>query len=681
MENNIFEQEKKHLKETLSRIKSASHELGKKLESIGKQNLAKLVELRENPETSGFDFYNFLEQIHQENLAFNLKDRFKKLEELKYLEKEPYFSRIDIYYQDDNPTRSFYIGKFGHTEKEPVVVDWRAKIASVYYRYRYPQKNVKYQTPDGEVTADLSLKRTFEIDNEILIRYYNNDLQLDESQIISDKISKRTGGVLEDIIETIQASQMDIIESDPRIPCLVQGCVGSGKSTVAIHKLSHIFFNFPELIKPKNCLLVAKSQILIGYLSTLFPKLGIFDISYKTLRELIINLIFREQLDIKLDITREIKKGYTNKDLENLIKEIEKIHIKTEKNLNDLFVSEEFVSFKSYKYSQEMAPYQNLCEIIEDLEEEVVIQQEELKDKPKSIRAMINKENIKVIRKIIVRLKKQRIDLKTHDLRKLLKKFDIFLDTKLSYENALLYIFTHIQIIGLKKFKKYDYCVVDEGQDFSLLEYMVLKELVMFERLCIFGDLNQGYSDRSHKSWDNLLSWIFKNREIKVFQLDTNYRSTKAIIDLANRTMSPFTNKYLPKSINRTGPEPEIRYLNNREELVKTLFSELEKDINNLDKSVGIISFDESLFEETETRLKSLPLDKDKLVVLKNDLRINYIPKGIYLSMFEDCKGLEFSKVYVLGLDPNNIRDFSSAKKAFVVLTRAMNDLKIYCVK
>ena len=114
-------------------------------------------------------------------------------------------------------------------------------------------------------------------------------------------IAEHDSITLEDIVETIQKSQMDIIEADPRQICIVQGCVGSGKSTVAIHKLSHIFFNHSRLIRPERSILIAKNQILVGYLSTLFPKLGIFGLNYGTLKDILVRIIFSEGLGLAID--------------------------------------------------------------------------------------------------------------------------------------------------------------------------------------------------------------------------------------------------------------------------------------------------------------------------------------------------------------------------------------------
>lgn len=681
MNKETFQQEVIKLKDVVQKVSRAKSELSERLKSVGKENLDKLKDLRENPETSGLDFFMFLEQIHQENRAFNLKEKFKMVEELDYLEDHPYFARIDLSSPNGDEVRKIYIGKFGYTEDEPIVTDWRAKIASVYYRYRYPQKNVKYETPDGEEVRDLNLKRTYEIDEGSLIKYYNNDLQLDESEIIAEKLDKRTGGVLEDIVESIQASQLDIIEEDPRKLCLVQGCVGSGKSTVAIHKLSHIFFNYPDFIRPHRSILVAKNHVLVGYLSTLFPKLGIFDINYKTIKELIINLVFREELGLKINYDQE----YVSPDSKTIIKKLEKVvsgvHQKYENKIRLLFENEEFETFGGYKYTKDITPLENVTEIIDDLDKELKTHRDYVKERPKSLNAVFYKENIKTLKKIITRLKKMRLEIKNDVIEKELSKMGVSTSNELNYEGALMYIYMYLDIIGLTKFKKYEYCVVDEGQDISLLEYSILSRLVLYSRMCILGDLNQGYNQEGIQKWEMLPEVMNKKDNFSMYTLDTNYRSTKQIIEVANKILDPFTQRYLPKSINRVGEEPEIQSFENDQSLISKLKSCISEDAQDIKKSVGIISFDEKYHAEVGNILNQLNIKKEKIIELREDKNIAYVPKGIYYTNFENCRGLEFSKVYVLGLNPDNINNEKDAKKAFIAVTRAMNELKVYYTK
>lgn len=681
MDNKILEIEKIKLDDTINKVFDAKNFLEERLNTLGKENLDKLKDLRENPETSGLDFFLFLEQLHQQNLTFNVKDKYTRLEELKFLEKEPYFARIDLKNNSVDELSKIYIGKFGYTEEIPVITDWRAKIASVYYRYRYPQKNVKYQTPEGEKVRDLELKRTFEIEDGQLIKYYNNDIQLDESEIISEKIEKRTGGVLEDIVETIQESQLDIIESDPRKICIVQGCVGSGKSTVAIHKLSHIFFNHPDIIKPERSILIAKNQILVSYLSTLFPKLGIFDINYKTLRELIVNIVFREKINLKLNLDENQDASHFNLyEIEKLNDQIRTVSKKYQAKLDKLFNHEDYESFGGFKFAQEMSPIENLTELVKELEEELGRQKEAYNENPKSIKAIFYKDNMRALRKIIKEVKKMRLDIKNKEFVKISKDVGILKNEKLGYFETLVYLVLYLELVGLEKFKKYEYCVIDEGQDFSLLEYLLIQKLVLKGRFCILGDLNQGYRKEGINSWEEISKVVSEANKAKTFTLETNYRSTKPIIDYARKILEPYTQEYLPNSINRVGKSPNVESFDSSNGMIDKLSFELNQDFTTLNKSIGLICYDQNLTKRIDELLKSKKLKDRTYIRLKKNINIEYSNNGVYLMDFEDCKGLEFSKVYVLGLNPEVISEINEAKKAFIAVSRAMNELNVYYI-
>lgn len=680
MADKIFSEETKKLISVISLVKGAKISLEKAMESLGAFNLDRLKELRENPTTNAADFQQFLNMLDTKNAVFNVPDKYKKLEELEYLSKEPYFSRIDLVNTENQDIKSHYIGKFGYSdEKDPIIIDWRAKVASVYYKYRYPQKNVSFDSPKGVVTRDLKLKRTFEIDNGELLKYYNNDLKLDENEIIADKISDRTGGVLEDIIETIQKGQHEIIEADPRSVCIVQGTVGSGKSTVAIHKLSYIFFNFPEIVRPQRSILIAKSQILVGYLSTLFPKLGIFDINYGTIRDVLYKILFAEKIssDFDLGLNTDIAEFDITKVRELNLK-VDEVHKDLSNQLDAVFNSEETESFGGYVYDKSLPARQNFTEAIQDLEEEKKYQLEFVKENSNHPRVKLFQTNIKVMRKIIRKLSAIRSSIRTDKISKLAKTYKLRDSGDFGYLQALIYIYIYAELIGFKKFEQYEYCVIDEGQDFSALEYFVLNKLVSHGRFCILGDLNQSYSDEGLSEWEEIYEVVTGSKNAHKFVLETNYRSTKAIIDYANTILSPYTDKYLPLPINREGPKPSLSGFPEKESLLASFKKELKGDLTNFDKSIGIICMDDIYYQEVDKILSKLNIPKDKLVKLKETDRATYLPRAVYFTHFDNCKGLEFGKVYVMGLNPSKIKSFKDAKRAFVAVTRAMNVVSIY---
>ncbi|MBI2414631.1 hypothetical protein HYV31_02195 [candidate division WWE3 bacterium] len=681
--------ENTHLKQVIVKVSKAKDTLESAMKALGAFNLDKLKELRDNPAANSSDFLQFMDMLKNKSDAFNIPDKYKRLEELTNLAKEPYFSRIDITNGDTKNLRgdkkvdlnhsTHYIGKFGYTEEDkPLVLDWRSKVASIYYRYRYPQKGVVYETPDGIVKTDLLLKRTFEIDNGELIKFYNNDIKLDESEIIADKISERTGGVLEDIVETIQENQHEIIEADPRQVCIVQGTVGSGKSTVAIHKLSHIFFNFPDLIHANRSILIAKNQILVGYLSTLFPKLGIFDINYGTVRDLIYKLVFREEMAIKFDLNLE--KDISSFDLRQLNKlkeDIKAIHEQYREHMAETYAIEENQSFAGFVYDPNLPVKANLNEGIEDLEEEIEFQTEFIKEHPMHSRAELFKKNIKTMRRITKKFTDLRANLKTSVLHELAKSYGVYKNPTLGYLQTLIYVFIYGELIGFKNTQKYEYCVVDEGQDFGVLEYAILNKMVINGRMSILGDLNQSYAKEGLSDWDEIVEVISGARKAHKFTLDTNYRSTRPIIEFANLILSSYTDKYLPISINRVGAKPEVKSFPTNNDMLVEFEKNIIKDVKALNKSIGIICMDENLLDNVEKIITKLKLGQEFIKLNDND-RISYLPRAVYLTHFENCKGLEFGKVYILGLNLSEVANFTDAKKAFVAVTRAMDELHIY---
>jgi DNA helicase-2/ATP-dependent DNA helicase PcrA len=678
MDAEILKKEKEHLETVVVKVSNERKSQQEKLSVVGKENLEKLLDVRENE--TGADFEYFIQQLGEKN-DLNLKDKYTRLKELEFLSDEPFFARIDLKDQNKETALPYYIGKFGYSEKQPIVVDWRAKVASVYYKYRYPQKGVSYDTPKGKEVRDLILKRSFEIEDGKLYKYYNNDIQLDESELIIKKISKRTGGVLEDIVATIQLSQINIIEADPRQICIVQGCVGSGKSTVAIHKLAHIFFNYPNLIHPQRSVLVAKNQILSGYLSTLFPKLGIFDISYKTIRELVYNAFFREELALNLKLDEEQDTGeFDTKKIARLQKKIERIHTTIENKINDIFSRSEFISFKGLRYSRNSTPFENLTDILVDLEEELLTEKSYLKENPNSLRSPLFKENIRALRKLIEKFSSLKNELKHKVLIKISKEFGVDTENGISYKEALIYLYLYIELVGLTKLMKYEYCVVDEGQDFSLLEYLVLSKLVLRSRFSIFGDLNQLIETDGITKWDHIQKVITEAKIASVFELDTNYRSTKEIIKLARGIMEPYTKKYLPKSINRAGKEPTIKLFESQDSLLNDFESIISRDLKKIDKSLGIICYSEKDLQRVEETIKKIS-PKQEITKLAENSKIHYTPTGVYLMKVDDCKGLEFAKVYILGLNLDKVKNADEARKAFVAVTRAMNELVVLGVE
>lgn len=672
MDQDILKQENIKAENVVSLVNEKIESLQEGMTKIKEDSIEQLTFIRDQV-LSYQDMVDTMESLQRQIDAFDVREVIEELNRLDFLKENPFFARIDLKDKENGDLRPYYISKFGFiSNTEPVVIDWRAKISTLYYRYRYPQENVSYEVDNHTYTYDLKLKRTFEIEKGKVLKYFNNDIQLSENEIIIEKIKDRTGGVLEDIVETIQQDQMEIIEADPREVCVVQGCVGSGKSTVAIHKLSYIFFNYPKIISPDKSILVSKNRVLVDYLSSLFPKLGIFDLKYMTTRDLMFRHLTLEGVKNKFNLGVDNNISEFNQEFYlNFISKINSSKQLCLEQISEILTKDKYRDLVNFKFNSNRPIIENVEELVREISDIISDLKEEIKEDPNSIMVLKIKDTISRLNSLKSEVTSKKTEIINSHFTEIIK--DYSLNGFLGYRQALLYLIIFHEYYGFKKNPVYEYCVIDEAQDMSIMELYFLKKIVLNNRFCIIGDLNQNIHSNPLSDWSDF-NVLFDKTKVATFKLETNYRSTKNIVDFANNIIKPYTNLYLPKPIEKSGSEVISIELNGSvEELIESIL----EDYRNLSKSVGVVINNHPLKEEIISRLKEKIEDSEKLIILEELKKTFYTPRGIYVLDFDNCKGLEFNKVYLLGFDLNKISNFDEAKKAFVGVTRAMNELVI----
>ena len=186
-----------------------------------------------------------------------------------------YFGRIDYDDESYGVTESRYIGKNGVTRNsnEVMIVDWRAPVSSVYYENELGKGS--YEVPGSEpVNIRLFKKRTYDLQGEKLLGFYDNDTAASDELLVK-YLSQHKEAVLGDIIATIQKEQNEIIRATPYKNMIVQGVAGSGKTTVALHRISYILYNYEEVYKPSEFCIVGSSDMLLNYISSGLPELDV----------------------------------------------------------------------------------------------------------------------------------------------------------------------------------------------------------------------------------------------------------------------------------------------------------------------------------------------------------------------------------------------------------------------
>ncbi len=687
--------ERTHLAETLKLIlkeKAMTDKAVRDLEKAYQEGLKKVSE-----ESKSDDAVDLLKDL---NKMMKEKDYVFKKRENDRLANQcnvPYFARLDFKPQKYKEPMVIYIGKYAFIPKDLSyrISDWRSPVASMYYNYTNPEPKAFYEffVPEKyrpwikqykKIEGELLLRRNIEIENGELLAIYDNNLRID---LLSKELSEKSGGVLEDIVKTIQQEQDQIIRSDPFKVCVVQGTAGSGKTTIAIHRLAFLFYTYPDYLNENNTLLLSSSKVLVNYVSKVLPELEIYSLKRDTLISYT-KEIFKEngyQYDSSIIVPlKSSKTGYINSkefvdkivsyvsnEKEKILKEI-KILSNTHPNLN----IERYLTRMS-----KTAPYELIDVLLTEFNEYM----NDLTTEKRSGNITVER-TIDDLKFVINKLQQK---VKKYDPIEEYKKFlssegmesSGFNEDKIDIDNFCGIYYLANKIKGIKPInKEFKHVVIDEAQDLGLLQFLAINTFSINNGFTILGDLNQStISGGVIKSWEELEE-IWTKEDINYFDIKVSYRTTKQIITLAGNILKKFKDfKYLPVPFSRDGQEPVLKEFRSREEII----NEISANINELrmsgdHKAVGIIETDPTKLTETQKVFEENGID----VQIIDDKFENFDKTGIYLIPEELVKGLEFNSVYVI--DPNDdIFPFDphSAKRLFVCVTRAINRVAVYSVK
>ncbi|MGG1679415.1 RNA polymerase recycling motor HelD [Neobacillus sp. NRS-1170] len=205
--------------------------------------------------------------------------------ELKRLESiigKPYFSRIDFTSDSTKKEESLYIGKvslFDRVTQQPIIVDWRSPIANVYYDGRLGE--VSYEAYGETQTGYLALKRQYEIVNGLLKEIRDIDLTTHD-ELLQKSLSGKADNRLTEIVATIQNEQNEVIRASLKHPIIVQGAAGSGKTTIALHRISYFLYSLGYQFPPEKLMILAPNRLFINYISAVLPELGVNKINQTT---------------------------------------------------------------------------------------------------------------------------------------------------------------------------------------------------------------------------------------------------------------------------------------------------------------------------------------------------------------------------------------------------------------
>lgn len=277
----ILVEERRHLSETYAKLEAMEQALVAKIQKLDddvaadKEMLAD--ELTGNFASMGEAFETYAEfasankTIDLYNAAQELN--FQNLQKVRLLMHQPYFAKVALQFKPGDAPKELYIGNAGISDDnyKRLVVDWRSPVAEVYYN----QENgpTSYKANGRTINVDLKLRRQFDIEADRLNAYFDTTVAIQDAMLLAS-LSQERSSHMKAITATIQKEQNEVIRHEDVDALLVNGIAGSGKTSVLMQRIAYLFYQHRETLKPEEVCLITPNPVFSRYIEQVLPDLG-----------------------------------------------------------------------------------------------------------------------------------------------------------------------------------------------------------------------------------------------------------------------------------------------------------------------------------------------------------------------------------------------------------------------
>lgn len=602
-----------------------------------------------------------------------IDDIDEKLEILKRHIDDPYFAKLIFSDNDDGETFNGYIGRLSvgdvGSKDDSKVVDWRAPISDLYYNGHLG--DTSYNALGKKYNVNLKLKRQIEIKDNDVKSIYDFEDAVSSDEFLKPFLKQGADNRLKSIVATIQAEQNNIIRLPLFQNCIVQGVAGSGKTTVALHRISYLMYNYKNKIRPEEFLIISPNEIFMSYISSILVDLDADKSNSYSLNKVILNLIGNKYSILNKHEQFE----YLTKQKVSTSYLTLKNSLKFKDILDKFYADYKFEIFHRplivngveildadtvYKYflgredtleelSEHGSKKLGLALYYEDALKNKALSQINFSKlditKKEQTRRIITSGNYGFVTKIF-KIEKDPIKLYTkfinsidkyvdEDQAETLKKFTLknIKQNKLAFDDLAPLLYLISKMGKLPYYNSLKCVMIDEAQDLSILMYYALKSIFKNATFAIFGDLAQGiYSYQSIDNWEQVQDII---GDCQILYLNKCYRTSVEIMEEANKTLEKLGNSPASNVVRNAGPVEHYtdNYIDTIDALIKKYQSEF--------KTIAIICKDEFDLEDASQKLKTLNL------TILDESNINYGASNKLLMTVQTAKGLEFDMVII----------------------------------
>lgn len=604
-------------------------------------------------------------------MAFTGESAVVRKRKLIKLVASPYFGRID--FVDENDARTpVYIGIYTFTDElqgANLIYDWRAPIASMFYDFELG--DAWYSTPSGKVNGRIALKRQYRIRDGKMEFTIENDVNIHDD-VLQRELSKSADDKMKTIVATIQRDQNAVIRNETSHVMIIQGVAGSGKTSIALHRIAFLLYRFRDTITSKDILIISPNKVFSDYISNVLPELGEEHIPEMGMEELATEVLenkfrfqhFFQQVALLLERHDEafIERIRFKSSFEFLSKLnrylifVENNYFKpTELRVAGTVVPAPFIQ-ERFKSWQRMPMLKRFPEVVKEVQQYV----------RNAVQRKLTGQEKSKIWEAIPRM------FTINNVMDLYKNFYEWIGRpelfrwqpggQLEYADVFPLIYCKIRLEGAHAYDNVKHLLVDEMQDYTPVQYAVLTRLFTCKKT-ILGDIRQTVNPYSASTLETL-EQVFPHADI--VRLFRSYRSTYEITSFSQRIS--FNPDILV--MERHGRKPDVIGFEDSAAEVAAIRKRVHEFVNSGYHSLGIIC-------KTRQHAKYL---YDQLAGIHVHLltpESTSYKQGVVITTVHLSKGLEFDEVIIPFATSRNYHTEVDKSMLYIACTRAMHHLSV----
>ncbi len=605
-------------------------------------------------------------------------ENIKALQKLKGSLANPYFGRID-FKEDSSNIQPVYIGINGIMKNlDFYVFDWRTPIASMFYNYGIGFAS--YDAPFGTIEGNISLKRQYKIQDGNILRCFNSDLNIDD-EYLQEILSKSSSDKMTNIVNTIQKEQNEIIRNIEDKYLIVQGIAGSGKTSVGLHRIAYLLYKEKNLTS-NNVLIFSPNDVFSEYISQVLPELGEDNVLQTTYSDFAQSYI-KEFKDIE-SFTSFVERYYKQEEIDERKYKITKFKLSDEfKDLLDDFLKKHIknISFlKGVKINDIEIDKNKLNDLFHNRygTQPIIDRLEYIAENICDILNISYKKHGKIILKKISEHLNVSLSIKKLYLKIISsKEFEVRANVQnniafsigktLFFEDLLPMLYLNFELNGYPNAGNIRHIIIDEAQDYTMMQLLILRKIFKTASFTILGDINQTINPYYKYVDLNFINQIFE-KKTRYIELSKTYRSSEEIIKYTNEILG--LNNVC--SVRKGNKIPVVLREVENFDVINQLISDLLEMKKYGMERIAIITRNNSeindLYKKLKGHIKNISLVEESNTRAMN----NIVIMSSYIS-----KGLEFDGIIAYSSKDNRYKE-KDKSLFYVVCTRAQHSLVVY---